>query len=194
MNIFAKEELMSYRAGVVGAAGFAGVELARAIILESRVKFAVIGGQIGRADAAGKALESTSHGSRCVLALDGYNYKKRQIEAALDITSPDIVLVCYGSPKQEIFIDNIRDKFKKTLFLGLGGSVDIYSGAKRRAPEFIRKIRLEWLYRMVCEPRRFSGIIKILGFLLFVRKAKKYQRRIKNPGILSKNARKRGYN
>ncbi len=152
----------------------AGVELARELISGSDARFAVIGGKIGRAEAAGRALEK--YGGKLVLALDGYSYGEGRIQAALDIASPDIAFICYGSPKQELFIDKIRDKFKKTLFLGLGGSVDIYSGAKQRAPLLWRKLRLEWLWRMICEPRRFLMLYKILKFSKIAGKLKKFRR------------------
>ena len=169
----------------------AGVDLAKEIISGSDCKFAVIGGEIGRARLAGAKLEEQSCGGKCVLALDGYSYSKRQLEIALDIANADIVLVCLGSPRQEIFIDEIRDKFKKTLFLGLGGSVDIYSGAKRRAPKLLRKLHLEWLYRMIREPRRFLGIFKIIGFLYYARQAKKYRPKKKKSHALFKNKAKK---
>ena len=159
----------------IGKSGevLAGVELARELISGSDARFAVIGGKIGRAEAAGRALEK--YGGRLVLALDGYSYGEGRLAAALDIASPDIAFICYGSPKQELFIDKMRGNFEKTLFLGLGGSVDIYSGAKRRAPLFWRKMRLEWLWRMICEPRRFLMLYKILGFLKIAGKLKKFR-------------------
>lgn len=169
----------------------AGVELAYELLLGENLKFAVIGGMPGRAEAAGLRLEAEC-GGRCVIALDGYGYGEGRIEAALDMTKPEVVLVCLGSPKQEIFIDRLRDKFCGMLFLGLGGSVDIYSGAKRRAPVAIRRLRLEWLYRMVCEPRRIVGIYKIFGFLRLTKRVKKLRKRDKIRHGLFKNGKKRG--
>ena len=154
-----------------------GVELAAMLLRDTPVRFAVIGGSPGRAEAAALALERECQGSRCILALDGYSFSKRQLETALDIAKADVVLVCLGSPRQELFIDSVRDKFKSSLFLGLGGSVDVYSGAKRRAPRSIRALRLEWLYRMLREPRRFSGVFRIAGFLHTAKRMRRYVKR-----------------
>jgi len=48
------------------------------------------------------------------------------------------------------------DKFNKGIFVGVGGSFDVLSGIKKRAPKFFRKLHLEWLYRIVKEPKRFK--------------------------------------
>ena len=69
---------------------------------------------------------------------------------------PDVVLVALGIPNQELLIYNNLDKFDKGIFVGVGGSFDVLSGAKKRAPKYFRKLHLEWLYRLIKEPTRFK--------------------------------------
>ncbi|MEI6158066.1 MAG: WecB/TagA/CpsF family glycosyltransferase, partial [Atribacterota bacterium] len=91
---------------------------------------------------------------------------------------PDIVLVGLGSPKQEYWIDKNRSRLSSFVFMGVGGSFDVLSGVKKRAPLFLRKIRLEWAYRVFSEPSRFQRIIPAFWtFGIMVWKEK----RLKNP-------------
>lgn len=69
---------------------------------------------------------------------------------------PDVVLVALGIPNQELLIYNNLNKFNKGIFVGVGGSFDVLSGAKKRAPAFFRNHNLEWLYRILKEPKRFK--------------------------------------
>lgn len=70
--------------------------------------------------------------------------------------SPDICLVALGIPKQEKIINNYINKAKKGIFIGVGGSFDVLSGNKKRAPKIMIKLNLEWLYRILCEPKRIK--------------------------------------
>lgn len=78
--------------------------------------------------------------------------------AELASFKPQLTLVALGAPKQEYFIRTL-EKGIKSVFIGVGGTVDFIAGAARRAPLFVRKIGLEWLWRLFCEPRRFKRII-----------------------------------
>jgi len=65
-----------------------------------------------------------------------------------------IVLVGFGNPKQEIWIHRYRDRLPPAVYIGIGGSLDLIAGKLRRAPLWVRKLQLEWLFRMVQEPLR----------------------------------------
>jgi N-acetylglucosaminyldiphosphoundecaprenol N-acetyl-beta-D-mannosaminyltransferase len=67
---------------------------------------------------------------------------------------PDIVYVCLGFPKQECVIQELRATLPSTWFLGLGGSFTIISGQVNRAPVWMQKMGLEWIWRLGSEPRR----------------------------------------
>lgn len=87
---------------------------------------------------------------------NGYVDNKDKIFEEMAKLEPDIVLVALGIPLQEKLIYKHLDKFKKGVFVGVGGSFDVISGHKKRAPKIFIKLNLEWLYRILQEPKRFK--------------------------------------
>ena len=80
---------------------------------------------------------------------------------------PDIVFVAMGAPKQEMWIARNLDSFEKGIFLGVGGTFDVLSGCKRRAPRWMVEVGLEWLYRIFQEPsRRWKVPFELAEFLI----------------------------
>lgn len=79
---------------------------------------------------------------------------KEAILEQLKINQPDIVFVAMGSPKQEFLMDELIKQYP-ALYMGLGGSFDVYSGNKKRAPKLFIKLGLEWFYRLIQEPSRW---------------------------------------
>jgi N-acetylglucosaminyldiphosphoundecaprenol N-acetyl-beta-D-mannosaminyltransferase len=69
---------------------------------------------------------------------------------------PDILLVALGSPKQEQVIKALRGRFPSTWMVGVGVSLSFVAGELRRAPPWMRSLGLEWLHRMIQEPRRLA--------------------------------------
>ncbi|QIH77952.1 WecB/TagA/CpsF family glycosyltransferase [Macrococcoides canis] len=86
---------------------------------------------------------------------------------------PDIVFVAMGYPKQENWIFYNRPHFKNTVFMGVGGSFDVFSGRVKRAPHIFIKLNLEWLYRLLKDFKRINRIIIIPLFLLETIKQKR---------------------
>lgn len=80
----------------------------------------------------------------------------------------DVILVAMGSPRQEDFIFNNFDKLNCKIFMGVGGSFDVIAGKINRAPKWMIKLGLEWLYRVIKEPTRIKRLISIPRFLLLV--------------------------
>ena len=74
----------------------------------------------------------------------------------VDNISPDIVLVALGVPKQELLIAKHYDSFSKGIFVGVGGTFDVISGTKKRAPQIIQKLNIEWLYRIIGNKERIK--------------------------------------
>ena len=140
-----------------------GVELGEAL-LDEGVKFAIIGGVAGRAERAGEALTLSHPKSECVLASDGYFDDEERVLYKAHRCGAEVVMVCLGSPKQELFTHKLCRLGTRALCIALGGSVDIYSGAKRRCPKALRALSLEWGWRMVCEPRRLLSLPTLLKF------------------------------
>lgn len=71
---------------------------------------------------------------------------------------PDILLVAFGTPKQEKWIAKHLNKLKIPVVMGVGGTFDFIAGVQKRAPKWMRKISLEWFYRLLRQPRRFHRI------------------------------------
>lgn len=67
---------------------------------------------------------------------------------------PDLVLLAFGAPKQELLIAHIADRVKPAVLLGIGASLDFIAGTIKRAPAIMRKTGFEWLYRLAQEPGR----------------------------------------
>jgi N-acetylglucosaminyldiphosphoundecaprenol N-acetyl-beta-D-mannosaminyltransferase len=80
--------------------------------------------------------------------------EKDEIVRAINAAKPDVVWVCLGCPKQESWIEEVREKLDVPVLLAVGLAVDILAGSKNRAPLRLRSLGLEWFYRLCQEPRR----------------------------------------
>ena len=110
---------------------------------------------------------------KIVGAKNGYEPDKDKIFEDMIKLNPDIVLVAMGIPMQEKLIYKHISKFKKGIFVGVGGSFDVISGHKKRAPKIFIKLNLEWLYRIIKEPSRLKRFYDSnIKFLFKVRKYK----------------------
>ncbi len=98
---------------------------------------------------------------------NGYGADKDADFQEIEALQPDLVLVALGVPAQEKLIARHLGNFSKGVFIGVGGSFDVLSGSKRRAPALFVKTNTEWLYRIMREPSRlgrfYRSNIKFLG-------------------------------
>ena len=98
---------------------------------------------------------------------NGYGKDKDADFQEIEALQPDLVLVALGVPAQEKLIARHLERFSKGVFIGVGGSFDVLSGSKRRAPAVFVKTNTEWLYRILREPSRlgrfYRNNIKFLG-------------------------------
>lgn len=102
---------------------------------------------------------------------NGYEKDKDAIMKKIVKLNPDICLVALGIPYQEKLINKYIDTAKKGIYVGVGGSFDVLSGTKKRAPKIFIKLNLEWLYRLICEPKRLKRFINSnVKFIFEVRK------------------------
>ena len=105
---------------------------------------------------------------------NGYVKNKDEVFEKMAEKEPDIVLVALGMPIQEKLIFRHLDEFNKGIFVGVGGSFDVLSGSKKRAPEFFIKHNLEWLYRITKEPSRIKRFYENnIKFLFRIKREKK---------------------
>jgi N-acetylglucosaminyldiphosphoundecaprenol N-acetyl-beta-D-mannosaminyltransferase len=74
--------------------------------------------------------------------------------AAINEAEPDVVWIGLGSPKQEFWAARLADRVNAPLILPVGAAFDFHSGRLRRAPRWMHRVGLEWLFRLVMEPRR----------------------------------------
>lgn len=91
---------------------------------------------------------------------NGYVTDKDAVFERIAGLKPDVVLVALGIPQQELLIYRHLPKFQKGVFIGVGGSFDVLSGMKKRAPQIFIKLNLEWLYRIMNEPQRIGRFYK----------------------------------
>ena len=149
----------------------AGIEFSRRMIEEcakSEQSVALVGAKPEIVVKAKENLEKEIQGLYITYAHDGYFSDDDEILKDLKIRQPRLVLCALGSPKQEEFILKAKKMLPEALFVGVGGSFDVWSGVVERAPEIYQKLGLEWLYRTVKEPKRFKRIFPTLP--LFVLK------------------------
>lgn len=104
---------------------------------------------------------------------NGYIKDKDGVMNYIKTTNPDIVMLALGIPLQEKLIHKHINDFKKGIFIGVGGSFDVISGTKKRAPKIFIKLNLEWLYRIASEPKRIARFIKHnIKYLIVILKEK----------------------
>ncbi|WP_411843748.1 WecB/TagA/CpsF family glycosyltransferase [Salinicoccus sp. HZC-1] len=98
---------------------------------------------------------------------DGYfDPADEEISRMVLDTNPDIVLVALGMQRQEKWIHDNIAKFDKGVFMGVGGSFDVLSGKAQRAPQGWIQCQLEWLYRLIQEPKRIKRVLRVAEFML----------------------------
>jgi len=82
--------------------------------------------------------------------------------------NPDIIFVCLGAKKQEQWIYDNKEKLKGKAMLGIGGSMDVFAGTVKRAPDIFIKLNLEWFYRLLKQPKRFFRMLALPKFIISV--------------------------
>jgi N-acetylglucosaminyldiphosphoundecaprenol N-acetyl-beta-D-mannosaminyltransferase len=103
----------------------------------------------------------------------GYFDKDDEIIKDIAERSPDLLAVCLGSPRQEIWVSQSKEKISGVgAILCLGGALDVWSGNIKRAPAMFINLRLEWLWRMLCEPKRMRELPKMVRFRYLTRKSR----------------------
>lgn len=118
----------------------------------------LLGGKEGVAKDAADVLTHACPGLRVCGTRNGYfNIDSSESDDVIEEirrASPDIVYVCLGSPRQEMWVRNNIESLPPALYVCLGGSLDVYAGRVRRAPELVRRAGLEWAWRVASEPHR----------------------------------------
>lgn len=134
----------------------------------------LLGAAPGVAEAAAQKLQARYAGLTVAGFHHGYFNDNEEQEIVADIirTAPQILFVGLGAPRQEWWIDQYKNQLKVPVCIGVGGSLDVISGLKQRAPGWIIKLNLEWLYRLIAEPSRFKRQLVLPRFVGLVIKSR----------------------
>ena len=129
------------------------------------------GNKPGVADEAADRMKKKYPGLRVAGTQNGYFQPEEEalIVKQINESGADFLCVALGAPKQERFIAQHRDEFTSVRgAIGVGGSLDVWAGNLKRAPEFYRNHGLEWLYRFIQQPTRFKRMLTLPVFMLRV--------------------------
>lgn len=152
-----------------------GIEFGTAMLAycaESAYSVFLLGAKPGVAEQAAKNLQQRFPALIIAGVKDGYFKDDTEAAAAIRSSGADMALVCLGAPKQEKFMAAYGKATGAKLLLGLGGSLDVFAGAARRAPDFFVGHNIEWLYRLLKNPSRAGRMMKLPLFLLHVAASK----------------------
>ena len=133
----------------------------------------LLGAKPGVAEKAAENLMKSYPELRIAGAADGYFTDDAPVIERINAARPDVLLVCLGAPKRELWMSENLEKLDVRLCAGLGGSLDVFAGEVKRAPAFFRKLELEWFYRLITDPRRIKRMIKLPLFLISAALSKK---------------------
>lgn len=150
----------------------AGISFGEALLSEAARRgdrVFLLGGRDGVAPRAAERLQKRYSGLVICGTYWGYFEKdgeeNRRVLGMIRACRPEILLVCFGFPIQEIWIrENLPRLPSVRVAAGLGGSLDVWAGDVRRAPVFVQRRGLEWAWRMVAEPKRLTQLPEILRF------------------------------
>lgn len=158
----------------------AGYDLACEVLKKSNdfgLKLYLFGSKPGVGEKAKENIENKYPGVSVVGLSDGYfdDEKEKKIIEDINQKSPDILFVCLGAPKQENWIYKYKNSLNAKVCMGIGGSLDVFAGNVKRAPDFFVNHGLEWFYRLIKQPSRFVRMLDLPRFALKVLiKGKKY--------------------
>jgi N-acetylglucosaminyldiphosphoundecaprenol N-acetyl-beta-D-mannosaminyltransferase len=145
-----------------------GIELARRLLRHA----AAAGWRVGLVGASPMVMErllprlvEELPGLRVVFSEHGYQSADAwpELERRLLALRPDLVLVALGVPRQETWIQNLPRPLPG-LWMGVGGSFDVWAGVKKRAPAWMSTLQIEWLYRLIKEPTRWRRMLALPAF------------------------------
>ena len=139
------------------------------LLAQKPYRIYLLGGAPGVAAAALEKARTMGGKAEFVGCSDGFFREKsaEQVLAELSDLKPDLVLVAMGVPKQEMWIRENLERFPGSTAMGVGGLFDFVSGRIPRAPMWMRKLNLEWCFRLYCEPVRLFKRY-IIGNPLFI--------------------------
>ena len=146
----------------------AGIELAWSLLryaVAHQWRVALVGSAPAVMDELRQDLPQRLPGLNLVMAVDGFQPTESWpgLEAALRELNPDLVLIALGVPRQETWSQRVCQG-ASGVWMGVGGSFDVWAGVKRRAPAWMCRWQIEWLYRLLQEPSRWRRMLSLPAF------------------------------
>ena len=133
----------------------------------------LLGAKPGVAEKAAQILSKSFPYLKIAGTHHGYFDDDGEIIKDISNNSPNLLAVCLGSPRQEIWVyQNLAKLSGVGAVICLGGSLDVWAGEIKRAPMLFIKLHLEWLWRMLREPKRFKELPKMIKFRCLTRKSR----------------------
>lgn len=165
--------MASRLAGLQAPERVTGVELVNDLVEASTedVRFFFYGSAPGIADRAVSNLKSSVGAFNCVGVRDGYEKEQESVLQAIEESAPQVLFVALGSPRQENFLFENRERLETAgvrLGIGVGGSFDVYAGTVERAPAWVQRIHMEWAYRLLKQPSRWRRMMALPRFAIRV--------------------------
>ena len=148
-----------------------GIEFAKRLMAEmakNGKKLYLLGAKPGVAEEAARRLRTQYPGLVIAGTHDGYFQEDGPVTEAIRGSGADVVFVRLGAPKQEKWMRKNGEATGAHLLVGLGGCLDVFSGAVQRAPEVFQRLGLEWLHRLAKNPSRIGRMMKLPLFLVHV--------------------------
>ncbi len=150
--------------GRVPGIDFAAGLMAR--LAETGGRLFLLGAKPGVADQAAQRLQEQYPGLCICGAHHGYFTDAAPVVQAIREAQADVVFVCLGAPKQELWMARWGPETGAHLMAGLGGVLDVFAGNVKRAPAVWQKLGLEWCYRLLHQPSRVGRMAKLPLFLV----------------------------
>lgn len=141
-----------------------GIDFASALVerlARSGLRLFLLGAKPGVAELAAANLKDAHPGLIVCGTHDGYFREDGPVVEEIRAAAADVVFVCLGAPKQELWMVEHGPATGAHLMVGLGGSLDVFAGVVERAPEGFQRLGLEWLYRLAKEPKRIGRMAKL---------------------------------
>ena len=156
-------------------AGFDLVQELMKISPSKSWKIFLFGSSPGTAEKAKAKAEELYPGIKIVGTRNGYFKSEEESEIISEIknSEPDILLAALGVPKQEKWLFAHKDELKIPVSIGVGGTLDVMAGNVKRAPLWMQKAKLEWLFRAMLQPSRAGRLIALPKFVWKVHASKK---------------------
>ncbi len=124
-----------------------------------------LGGWGDRAEKTARNFQFSNSSLQCEWCQGEPEVSNSEVIKKINSFKPDILLVAYGMKRQEFWINNNLAKIDVGLVIGVGRSFDYYSGELKRAPKWMRKMGMEWLYSLIKEPKRFKRQLVLPKFV-----------------------------